>query len=65
MGYDRYISDRISDIVGLVVAFMALGFIAMIVVRVFRARNGAVGWRSGGVEMQVVDLEMGNGVGEG
>lgn len=42
-----------SDIVDLVIAFMAVGFIAVIVVKVFRARNG-----ENGVELVDVDLEM-------
>ena len=52
---DRYTSDRISDIIDLVIALMAVGFIVVVVVKVFRARNG-----ENGVELVVVDLEMGH-----
>ena len=55
MSYDRYISDPISDIVDLVIAFMAMGFIVLIMVKVFRARNG-----ESGVGLADVDLEMGH-----
>ena len=51
--YDRLSGERMSDIVDLVIAFMAVGFIAVIVVKVFRARNG-----ENGVELVDVDLEM-------
>lgn len=51
--YDRFAGERMSDIVDLVIGFMAVGFIAVIVVKVFRARNG-----ENGVELVDVDLEM-------
>lgn len=59
--YDKYIhiTDPISDIVDLILAFMAVGFIVVVMVKVFRARNGAVGWREGGEMVVVVDLERG------
>ena len=51
--YDRFAGDRMPDIVDLVISFIAVGFIAVIVVKVFRARNG-----ENGVELVDVDLEM-------
>ena len=53
--YDIHISDPIADIVDLVLAFMAVGFIMVIMVKVFRARNG-----ESGVGLADVDLEMGH-----
>ena len=53
--YDIHISDPISDIVDLILAFMAVGFIVLIMVKVFRARNG-----ESGVGLGDGDLEMGH-----
>ena len=53
--YDIHISDPISDIIDLILAFIAVGFIMVIVVKVFRARNG-----ESGVGLGDVDVEMGH-----
>lgn len=45
--YDIHIPDPISDIMELILACMAMGFIAVIVVKVFRARNGEGGLGDG------------------